>query len=255
MRIDDLTIDKQSGNAGIHPIGFCVTSVNEGIDKETIIEGICGDKVAPLRIIHEGLRQQFRFSDGSILRMSDGGRFAVLKPAPEVPKFEEIEFVTFDGSTIFDTGIYGNEKFSLEIEYQRSENSKSIYLFGCSSTTTSRLTAYLTSSGYWRYGSGAPTFNCANTTRTKAIVTPGKTTVGSTTRSFSYSSFTTPFTVPIGGHKGSSGTPTPQFEGKIWYVKISVGGELVLDWIPMRRIADGVEGFWDNVSQTFIEKV
>ena len=256
MEVNGFIITPQNGEAGADmPIGISVSAVNEGIDKVVELNAICGNASDSLTLVHEGKRQQFRFSDGSILRMSDGGRFAVLKPAPEVPQFEEMEFVTFDGSTIFDTGIYGNEKFSLEIEYQRSENSESIYLFGCSSTTTSRLTAYLTSSGYWRYGSGTPVFNCANTTRTKAIVTPGKTIVGSTTRSFSYSSFTTPFTVPIGGHKGSSGTPIPQFKGKIWYVKISVGGELVLDWIPMRRRADGAEGFWDNVSQTFIEKV
>lgn len=39
------------------------------------------------------------------------------------------------------------------------------------------------------------------------------------------------------------------------YFKIWIGEELVLDWVPMRRVADGVEGFWDNVTNTFVERL
>ena len=79
MEVNGIIINPQNGEAGTHPIDFSITSVNEGIDKEVIVEGVCGDKGAPLRIIHEGLRQQFKFKDGSVLRMSNGGRFGVLK--------------------------------------------------------------------------------------------------------------------------------------------------------------------------------
>ena len=253
MEINGFIINPQNGNAGVNPIDFSITSVNEGIDKSIEIDAVCGNATDKLILVHEGKRQQFRFSDGSILRMSDGGRFAVLKPGVEVPKFEEIGFVTFDGTTIFDTDIYGNERISLEMEFQRTDTSGSHYLFGCSSGD--RLTGYLASSGYWRYGTGAPTFNTNNKNRTTAKVTPGKTTINSSSHTFSYGSFTTAFTIPVGGHKPSSGTPTPDFKGYIYYFKIYIGDELVLDWVPMRRIIDGVEGFWDNVSQTFIEKV
>lgn len=253
MEINGFIINPQSGSAGVHDIDFSITAVNEGIDKSIEIDAVCGNATDKLTLVHEGKRQQFKFSDGSILRMSDGGRFAVLKPVPEVPQFEKIEFVTFDGTTIFDTGIYGNERISIETEFQRSDIGGAPYLFGCSSGN--RLTAYLTQSGYWRYGTGYPTFNTNNKNKTYAKVTPGMTTVGSSTKTFSTSKFTTEFTIPVGGHKPSSGTPTPQFKGYLWYFKIWIGDELVLDWIPMRRVIDGVEGFWDNVSQTFIEKV
>lgn len=34
-----------------------------------------------------------------------------------------------------------------------------------------------------------------------------------------------------------------------------IGDTLLVDWYPCRRKSDGVEGFWDCVTQTFIEAV
>lgn len=79
MEINGFIINPQNGNAGVHDIDFSITSVNESLDKEIVIEGICGDKVAPLHIIHEGLRQPFRLSGGGVFRLANGGRFGVLK--------------------------------------------------------------------------------------------------------------------------------------------------------------------------------
>lgn len=160
-----------------------------------------------------------------------------------------IDYVTFDGSTIFDTGVYGNFRVCIEVKFRRANTDSNVYLYGVS--TSPRLTANLAQSGYWRYGESAyPTFNTKNTNVTEAQVTPDKTKVGSYSRTYSSSPFTTKYTIPLGGHTPSSGVPTPQFIGEVYYFRISDGIKYILDWTPV--IKDGVEGFWDKVTNTFI---
>lgn len=165
--------------------------------------------------------------------------------------YEQIEYVTINGDKIFDTGQYGNNETYIDVLFKRTNTSAAHYLFGCSAGN--RLTGYLTSSGYWRYGSGYPAFSTNNTSLTKAMVTPTKTTVGSTTRTFSTSAFTTAFTMPLGGHKPASGVATPTYKGYVYYFVMRHGDEIVVDWLPCKRLSDGVEGFWDCVTNTFIE--
>ena len=167
--------------------------------------------------------------------------------------YEIIEYVTFAGDKCYDTGHYGNNQTSIDLLFKRTDTSGAHYIFGCSSGN--RLTGYLTTSGYWRYGNAYPTFNTNNKNLTKAIVTPGNTTVGTTSRTFSVNTFTTPFTIPVGGHKPSSGVATPQFKGYLYYFKMSIVDEVVVDWLPCKRLSDGMEGFWDCVTQTFIEPI
>lgn len=166
-----------------------------------------------------------------------------------------IDYVTFDGSTIFDTGVLGNNTLTIEVKFRRTDTASNVYLYGVS--TSPRLTANLAQSGYWRYSESAyPTFNTKNTTLTIAEVTPTRTKVGSYTRSYTSSTFTTKYTIPLGGHTPSSGVPTPQFIGEIYYFRIYSSSEntvtkYLCDWMPAKN-ADGVEGFWDIVTNTFI---
>lgn len=160
-----------------------------------------------------------------------------------------IDYVTFDGSTIFDTGVLGNNTLTIEVKFRRANTDSNVYLYGVS--TSPRLTANLAQSGYWRYSESAyPTFNTKNTNLTIAEVTPTRTKVGSYTRSYISSDFTTKYTIPLGGHTPSSGVPTPQYIGEVYYFRISVDGTYILDWTPAFK--DGVEGFWDSVTNTFI---
>lgn len=439
MNINGFEINPQSGNAGDNEVSIGITSINEGIDKFVNIKGVCGDKSAPLHLVHEGMRQPFGLSSGGVFRIAGGGRFGVLKvgepiepPTPietytrlthiecngkqyidlgyvvkeddvieanyvlkqitdadtflfgtsdgktglwfeyynntayyrfgqtssnslnnssdeykvvlkkgnaligstsvslsynSMPTtslvlfagrtsnntpysyghyrcslfritdsdgvvmellpyrrdsdgavglfdsisgkfyisesepliaggvltddYELVEYVTFDGTVVFDTGVYGNNETYIDVLFKRTNTSAAHYLFGCSAGN--RLTGYLTSSGYWRYGTGYPTFNTNNTSLTKAIVTPTKTTVGSNTRTFSTSAFTTAFTMPLGGHKPASGEATPSYKGYVYYFVMRHGDEVVVDWLPCKRLSDGVEGFWDCVTNTFIE--
>lgn len=166
-----------------------------------------------------------------------------------------IDFVTFDGSTIFDTGVYGDHNIYIEVKFRRTNTASNVYLYGVS--TSPRLTANLAQSGYWRYSESAyPTFNTKNTNVTEAQVTPTKTKVGSYSKTYSSDSFTTKFTIPLGGHTPSSGVPTPQFIGEVYYFRVykrisSSGIGYLCDWTPAKN-ADGVEGFWDSATNKFI---
>ena len=165
--------------------------------------------------------------------------------------YELIDYVAFNNDVAFDTGFYGNEKTYIDVMFQRTDTSGSDYLLGCSSGN--RLTAYLTSSGYWRYGSAAPTFNTNSKKIYVAAIMPTKTTVDGTSSTRTPTAFTTSWTLPLGGHKGSTGTITKTFQGYVYYFRMKHDSEQLLDWYPCRRLSDGVEGFWDCVSQTFVE--
>lgn len=199
-----------------------------------------------------------RDSDGAVgLLDSISGKFYTSASEPLIAGgvltdgYELVEYITFDGTVVFDTNVYGNNETYIDVLFKRTNTSAAHYLFGCSSGN--RLTGYLTSSGYWRYGSGYPTFNTNNTNLTKAIVTPTKTTVGSNTRTFSTNAFTTAFTMPLGGHKPASGVATPTYKGYVYYFVMRHGDEIVVDWLPCKRLSDGMEGFWDCVTNTFVE--
>ena len=199
-----------------------------------------------------------RDSDGAVgLLDSISGKFYTSASEPLIAGgvmsdgYELIEYVTFNADRCYDTGVYGNNETYIDVLFKRTNTSASHYLFGCSSGN--RLTSYLAASGYWRYGSGYPSFNTYNTSLTRAIVTPTKTTVGSNTSSFSTSAFTTAFTMPLGGHKPASGVATPSYKGYVYYFVMRHNDEMVVDWLPCKRLSDGVEGFWDCVTNTFIE--
>lgn len=171
-------------------------------------------------------------------------------------EYELIDRVAFDNDIAFDTGYYGNEQTYIDVLFQRTDTSGADYLFGCLSGN--RLTGYLTSSGYWRYGSAAPTFNTNSKKIYKAAVTPTRTTIDRTNSAIrSVAAFTTSRTIPVGGYKSSSSsdTITRTYQGYVYYFKMKHGSEQLLEWYPCKRKSDGEVGFWDCVTQKFIEKV
>lgn len=78
MEVNGFNINPQSGNAGANEISISVSAVNEGIDKVVEINAVNGDKTAKMTLIHEGLREVFKPSDGGFV-LADGGTFNVLK--------------------------------------------------------------------------------------------------------------------------------------------------------------------------------
>ncbi len=78
MIIDWLKVEPQHGPAGVTGVHVSVLSVNEGLDREQIIQATCGRESVPLRIKQAGKREVFRAADGEFV-LADGGTFNVLK--------------------------------------------------------------------------------------------------------------------------------------------------------------------------------
>ena len=168
--------------------------------------------------------------------------------------YELIDYVSFNADKLFDAGII-ESTYKIEVLFERTETSGTPYLYGIvTSPHTASVTAYLTSSGSWRWGSSYRGFT-SNTTKMYKVEISNGTFVGDfTSASFTKSSaFTTSDTLVVGGYRGSAGGTYKQYKGCLYYFRIKEGDNVIADWYPCKRKADGVEGFWDCVTQSFIE--
>lgn len=168
--------------------------------------------------------------------------------------YEIIDRVYFNKNKAFNTGYLGNNTTYIDVMFQRTNTSADAYLFGL--TQGNRLTGYLSSSSsYWRYGNANPAFSLGTQKIYKAVVTPGKTTIDSTSKTFTVNEFETSDPIPVGGYKSGINPVTKHYIGYIYYFRMRYGDTLLLDWYPCKRLSDGVEGFWDCVTQKFIEPI
>lgn len=83
----------------------------------------------------------------------------------------------------------------------------------------------------------------------------GSVTYDFTTSSFTKSTFVTPNSVVLGGSRSASGSTTESYQGRVYYFKMTEGKAMILDWQPCKRLSDNVEGFWDCVTQSFVEPI
>lgn len=179
------------------------------------------------------------FIEGGELRMGEG--------------YEAIPYVTFKKDRLYDMGIVNNT-YTIEVMFARSEKSSTPYLYGCvTSPHTASVSAYLSSGGAWRFGSSYKGFSTNNTFINRVIIANGTTNFNFTAGTFTKSTFTTPDTVVLGGYRAASGSLTKNYQGKVYYIRIQSSNGMIIDWYPCKRLSDGVEGFWDCVSQTFVE--
>lgn len=170
-------------------------------------------------------------------------------------EYELIEYVTFSKDKLYDLGIV-KSTYTLEVMFKRSESSSTPYLYGIvTSPHTASVTAYLSSSGAWRFGSSYKGLSTNNTVINRTIISNGNTEFNFTTGTFSKSTFTTPDTVVLGGYRAASGSLTRNYQGRVYFFRITEGDTPIIDYFPCKRISDGVEGFWDCVSQTFVESI
>lgn len=169
--------------------------------------------------------------------------------------YEIIDYVTFSKNKLYDLGIV-NSNQTIEVMFARSEKSTTPYLYGCvTSPHTATVSAYLSSGGAWRFGSSYKGLSTNNTFINRVIIANGTTNYNFTAGTFTKSTFTTPDTVVLGGYRGASGALTKNYQGKVYYIRITQGDTSIIDYHPCKRLSDGVEGFWDCVSQTFIEPI
>lgn len=166
--------------------------------------------------------------------------------------YEAIDYVTFAKNKLYDLGIV-NSNQTIEVMFARSEKSSTPYLYGCvTSPHTATVSAYLSAGGSWRFGSSYKGLNMNDTLIHRVIISSGKTEADFTSGSFTKSTFTTPNTVVLGGYRAASGSLTKNYQGRVYFFRITEGSTPIIDYYPCKRLSDGVEGFWDCVTQRFI---
>ena len=212
------------------------------------------------------LRACKRNSDGKIGMMdSVSGRFFVNEDTGEdfiagaeikaTPDYELIDYVTFSKDRLYDLGIV-KSTYTLEVMFKRSESTTTPYLYGIvTSPHTASVTAYLSSNGAWRFGSSYKGLNTNNTFMNRVIISNGKTNFNFAAGTFTKATFTTPDTVVLGGYRDASGSLTKNYQGRVYFFRITEGDTPIIDYYPCKRISDGAEGFWDCVTQTFVESI
>lgn len=167
--------------------------------------------------------------------------------------YEPIEYVTFNADKLYDAGII-ESTYKIEVLFERSETSKTPYLYGViTSPHSASVSAYLTSSGSWRFGAYYKGLTTNTLKMYKVEISNGTSVLDYTSSTFTKTTFTTPDTLVVGGSRAASGTTSKSYRGLLYYFRIKKGDDFIANWFPCRRLSDGVEGFWDSVSQTFIE--
>ena len=195
------------------------------------------DIVSGTFFVNQGSGDDFAY--GAEVKLEDG--------------YEAIDYVTFNANKLFDAGII-NSSQTIEVLFERTETTKTPYLYGViTSPHTASVTAYMSSGGAWRFGASYKGYSTNTTKMYKAEVSNGKVVLDFTERTFTKTTFTTPNTLVVGGARAASGSTSKSYIGYIYYFRVKQGSEYIADWCPCRRVSDGVEGFWNCVSQKFVE--
>ena len=222
------------------------------------IKGVDGNDtidLAPAKRDNDGKVGMLDLVSGTFYtNMDDGDDFIGGNEVRVTEDYEIIDRVYFNKNKAFNTGYLGNNTTYIDVMFQRTSTSAAAYLFGL--TQGNRFTGYLAAnSAYWRYGNAYPTFSLGTQKIYKAVVTPGKTTIDATSKTFTVNEFETSDPIPVGGYKSGTNAVTKHYIGYIYYFRMRHGDTLLVDWYPCKRKSDGVEGFWDCVTQTFVESL
>lgn len=162
-----------------------------------------------------------------------------------------IESVSFNEDKMFDLGVFSNTD-SIDIQYKRDYTSSSKYLYGViNDGNTASVTAYLATNGAWRFGNQLVRPNTGDKNVHKTTISDVEATHDCSELVANKSiEFMTLGSVILGGYRDATGAIDLQYIGKVFYVRKNDGK--TLDWIPCMN-ANGVEGFWDCVTQSFVE--
>lgn len=169
--------------------------------------------------------------------------------------YELLDYVTFDSDKTFSAGII-DSSYTINTKFERTNISSSKYLYGIvTSPHTASITAYLSSSGSWRWGDKSFTINSNDTETHVVSLSNGTLKYDTDNKTFTKVSFTTPDILRVGGYTAVSGDGYKSFIGNIYYFRVYNNNIPILDWFPCKRISDGEIGFWDCVTQQFVTKL
>lgn len=164
--------------------------------------------------------------------------------------------IKFTGEQAVDTGIICNQNTRIRVVFTIDEE-KVMYIYGVANADhTASLTGYRSSSGgRWRFGNQ---FIALTTPVNESMVWGVQVDKAGILRSNVYSNygtvsdFTTDGTLVLGGGRLADGNVEEgtRLIGKIIAFDLYDGDELVQSFVPCKN-ADGVCGFWDNISKQF----
>lgn len=171
--------------------------------------------------------------------------------------YAKVDYIKFTGKQIVDTGVICNQDTKIKVLYVR-EGASAQYMFGVvSDGNTATVTAYLSSSGAWRFGNKSINRDVSIDSEIIHLAIVSKSGIkhedGMSTYS-SVSNFETPGTLILGGVRQASGAVGAQFEGKVVLFEIWKSEELAQKLTPVKN-SDGAYRFFDMVSQTFFDSV
>lgn len=194
--------------------------------------------------------------EGEVQKISVGGVTIWKKPTSSgiTPGYTLVDYCQFNADKIFDTKFKPTQNTRIEVGFI-PESSSAQYLYGIRSTNnTASVTAYLPSAGAWRFGNTYRNYTVAKGNEYTAIVDKSGVNMNGTLTKYASTlkNFSCAYTLVLGTARTTSGSiPAAQFVGKVLYYRIFENDTPILDWIPCDN-PDGVNAFWDNVTNTFV---
>lgn len=172
--------------------------------------------------------------------------------------YTRVNYIRFTGDQMVDTGIICNLETKIRVLFTR-EVSAAMYLYGvASSGNTASVTAYLSSSGAWRFGNKSASYTVTvnpDLVQTAIVSKTGIVRANATSSFSGTASFTTVGTLLIGGGRNADGTlGVSSYIGNIFIFEIWDGSTQVLKLVPCKN-PDGVYGFWDTINNQFHESI
>jgi len=168
--------------------------------------------------------------------------------------YRRADYIQFNGLNAVDTGIICDQNTKIKIYFIR-ESTTAQYLYGVTSSgNTASLTAYMSSSGAWRFGNTYINRTISIDPEIVHLAVVSKSGIKFETGTSSYGTvndFETPGTLILGGVRQTDGSVDTQFDGKALMLEMWSGEEQVLRLIP---VTDGTSfRFWDSISEKFCD--
>ena len=169
-----------------------------------------------------------------------------------------VAYLQFDKDMVFDTNVVCTQNTKIEVEFTR-ESSDPSYLYGVrNSANTASVTAYLSTSGAWRFGNTYRNFtlDISSDEIHSMIVDKNGYVLNGNEYNFAgrLKNFTANATLIVGSTRSTGDAySSPQFIGKIYSFKMYDDDELILDWQPC--MVGNEYGFYDKVKQIFIRPI
>ena len=199
---------------------------------------------------------QLVIPEGIVQKITSGGVVLWEMPSADgLPAgYTACEYIQFSGKQQFDSGFVPNEKTKIELTFTR-ESSNALYMYGVrNSGNTASVTAYLSSSGAWRFGNTYHNYTLSQNAKHTAIVDSTGINMDGAKSSYvaTVKAFTANATLTFGATRGTGGgLGTPQFIGKLYTFKMYDDGELIRDYMPCIN-PQGIYGLWENVRRVFV---